>query len=204
MSGGKWKHSMVYNPRDLYVFYAPALPLAPTDVEIEKYKSVENKKSESLHLLDDNSYIASNACDFKWATSGAEPVQSLGHSMNAVSLPKDGTLTYEFESRMEGEAVLRTAVIPTQPNDKGDIRFSVSIDGNEPQICTFKEKFRSDSWKENVLRGQAIRNTTHQVSKGKHTLVIKALDNHVIVDQWMLDFKPERSFYLFPLAASYR
>jgi len=54
-----------------------------------------------------------------------------------------------------------------------------------------------------VMRGQAIRNTMHKISKGKHTLVITALDNHVVVDQWMLDFKPARSFYLFPLATSY-
>jgi len=203
MSGGKWKHSMVYNPRDLYVFYAPLLPMAPTDAEIEKFSSGVNPKSKSLTDIKNDSFIAANACNFSKATAGATPVQSLGHSMNAVSLPKGGSLTYEFESPWEGEAVLRTAVIPTQPNDKGDIRFSVSIDGGQPQICSYKEKFRSDAWKENVMRGQAIRNTTHTLAKGKHTLVITALDNHVVVDQWMLDFKPQRSFYLFPLDASY-
>lgn len=203
MSGGKWKHSMVYNPRDLYVFYAPTLPVVPTEKEIEKYIKYNNQKSKSLQEVKSGNFIAFNACDYSQATAGAFTVQSLGHSMNAVSLPKNGTLTFEFESPWEGEAVLRTAVIPTQPNDKGDIRFSVSIDGAEPQICSFKEKYRSDSWKENVLRGQAIRNTTHQISKGKHTLVIKALDNHVVIDQWMLDFQTDRSFYLFPLEASY-
>lgn len=204
MSGGKWKNSMVYNPRDLYVFYAPTLPLAPTEKDIEKYASLETPKSTPLSELRNDGFIASNACNYSKATAGTVAVQSLGHSMNAVSLPKGGSLTFEFDSPWEGEAVLRTAVIPTQPNDKGDIRFSVSMDGGEPQICSFKEKYRSDSWKENVMRGQAIRNTTHKISKGKHTLVITALDNHVVVDQWMLDFKPERSFYLFPLAASYK
>ena len=203
MAGGKWKHSMVYNPRDLYVFYAPTLPLAPTDKEIDKYSNIQNASSKPLNEVANDSCIASNACDFKQATNSAFTIQSLGHSMNAVSLPKGGSLTYEFESPWEGEAVLRTAVIPTQPNDKGDIRFSVSLDGSEPQICSFREKYRSDSWKENVMRGQAIRNTMHKISKGKHTLVITALDNHVVVDQWMLDFKPARSFYLFPLATSY-
>ena len=203
MSGGKWNQSMVYHPRDLYVFYAPLLPMAPTDAEIEKFSSGVNPKSKSLTDIKNDSFIAANACNFNKATAGATPVQSLGHSMNAVSLPKGGSLTYEFESPWEGEAVLRTAVIPTQPNDKGDIRFSVSIDGGQPQIFSYKEKFRSDAWKENVMRGQAIRNTTHTLAKGKHTLVITALDNHVVVDQWMLDFKPQRSFYLFPLDASY-
>ncbi len=203
MAGGKWKYSMVYNPRDLYVFYAPTLPLAPTDKEIEKYAGYENAKSEPLEKIAGDDFIASNACDFSKATEGTVIIQSLGHSMKAVSLPKNGSLTFEFESPSEGEAVLRTAVIPTQPNDKGDIRFSVSIDGSEPLVCSYREKFRSEVWKENVLRGQAIRNTMYRISKGKHTLVIKALDNHVLIDQWMLDFKPERRFYMFPLSASY-
>ncbi len=203
LSGGKWKHSMCYNPRDLYVFYAPQLPIAPTDKEIEKYVSLENAKAKSLQEVSKDSCIASNACNFTTASKGAIPVQSLGHSMNAVSLPKNCTLTFEFESNWEGEAILRTAVIPTQPNDKGDIRFSISIDGETSQICSFKEAFRSESWKENVLRGQAIRNTSHKITKGKHILSITALDDHVVIDQWMIDFKPERKFYAFPLNATY-
>lgn len=131
-------------------------------------------------------------------------IQSLGHSMNAVSLPKGKTITFDFESAWEGEAILRTAIIPTQPNDKGDIRFSVSIDGETPQICSFKEGFRTESWKQNVLRGQAVRNTKHRLTKGMHTLSITALDNHVLIDQWMIDFKPERQFYVFPIEPTYQ
>lgn len=203
LSGGKWKHSMCYNPRDLYVFYAPLLPVAPTEKEVEEYASIENPKAKPLKEVIHDSCIASNACSYTAASEGTAPVQSLGHSMNAVALPKGCSLTFEFESAWEGDAVLRTAVIPTQPNDKGDIRFSVSMDGGTPQVCSFKEPFRSESWKENVLRGQAIRNTSHKITKGKHTLTITALDDHVVVDQWMLDFKPERKFYVFPLEATY-
>ena len=122
----------------------------------------------------------------------------LGHSMNAVVLPKGGSLTYEFDSPQEGEAVLRTAVIPTQPNDKGDIRFSVSLDGEKPIVISFREKGRTERWKKNVLRGQAVKNTKHTLTKGQHTLTITALDNHVVVDQWMLDFNTNRRFYVFP------
>lgn len=197
MAQGKWKYSMCYNPRDLYVFYPPNLPIGLTEKEIEKYVSLENTQSVSLKAND--TYIASNACDYTTASDGAIPVQSLGHSMNAVSLPKGATLTFEFESPKDGDAVLRTAVIPTQPNDKGDIRFSVRIDNGETQICSFKEPFRSEGWKQSVLRGQAIRTTKHTLSKGKHTLYITALDNHVVIDQWMLDFESERNFYVFPI-----
>lgn len=203
MAGGKWQYSMVFNPRDLNAFSAPSLPIVPTERDIESYSQMLNPLSKPLEVVANDSCIASNACQFTQADKGVQAIQTLGHSMNAVSLPKGSSLIYEFESRWEGEAVLRVATIPTQPNDKGDIRFSVSIDNGEAQICSFKEMFRSDSWKENVMRGQAMRNTTHQITKGKHKLVIKALDNHVVIDQWMIDFKPHRNFYLFPLNAAY-
>ena len=204
LAGGKWKYSMCYNPRDLYVFYPPTLPIWLTDQEIEKYTFPESTKSLPLKEVSKDKCIVANACNYTKATDGVIVIQSLGHSMNAVSLPKGKTITFDFESAWEGEAILRTAVIPTQPNDKGDIRFSVSIDGETPQICSFKEGFRTESWKQNVLRGQAVRNTKHTLTKGMHTLSITALDNHVLIDQWMIDFKPERQFYVFPIEPTYQ
>ena len=172
--------------------------------EIEKYTFPESTKSLPLKEVSKDKCIVANACNYTKATDGVIVIQSLGHSMNAVSLPKGKTITFDFESAWEGEAILRTAVIPTQPNDKGDIRFSVSIDGETPQICSFKEGFRTESWKQNVLRGQAVRNTKHTLTKGMHTLSITALDNHVLIDQWMIDFKPERQFYVFPIEPTYQ
>lgn len=198
MAGGRWRHSMCYNPRDLYVFFPPTLPIGLTEREIEQYA---DKTSRPLgeHLIKTDRCLAKNACDYAKATQGATVIQSLGHSMNAVALPKGGVLTYEFDCSWEGEAVLRTAVIPTQPNDKGDIRFSVSIDGETPRVVSFREIGRTDVWKKNVLRGQAVKETFHMLGAGHHTLTIMALDAHVVVDQWMLDFNPKRNFYVFPV-----
>ena len=197
LAGGKWRHSMVENPRDLYVFYAPKLPLLLTDKEVEEYKN--HTDNEVNDLPNDSSYIARNACQWDKADDVAVSVQALGHSMNAVRLPKGKTLTYTFDSEKEGDALLRIALIPTQPNDKGDLRFSVSIDGGEPKVFNLKEPFRSERWKQNVLRQQAVRELPAKVSKGKHTLTIKALDNHIVLDQWMLDFDTSRKFYVFPV-----
>lgn len=91
------------------------------------------------------------------------------------------------------------ALIPTQPNDKGDLRFAVSVDGGKPEVFSLKEKFRSDTWKKNVLRGQAIKAATHTLSKGEHTLTVTALDSHIVLDQWMVDFDVDRKFYVFPV-----
>lgn len=203
LARGKWKYSMCYNPRDLFVFNPPNVPVGLTTEEIEKYKNDDKYQTPPLNEVNQDKCIVANACDFKKASDNVHTVQMLGHSMNAVSLPKDSSITFEFDSDWEGEAELLTAVIPTQPNDNGDIRFSVSIDNEEAQVCSFKEKYRSESWKQNVLRGQAIRKTTHQLIKGKHTLTITALDDHVLIDQWMIDFQKDRKFYVFPVAADY-
>lgn len=54
-------------------------------------------------------------------------------------------------------------------------------------MVSYETKGRSEEWKENVLRNQAIRKITLPVAKKKsHKLVIKALDEGVVLDQIML------------------
>ena len=168
-----------------------------TDEEVKEYKDRKDKTVSGIK--NDGKFVACNACQWDKADNGAVCVQSLGHSMNAVRLPKGNTLSYSFDCDNEGEALLRVALIPTQPNDKGDLRFSVSIDGAEPQVFSLKEPFRSERWKLNVLRQQAVRELPVTLSKGHHTITIKALDNHIVLDQWMLDFDTSRKFYVFPV-----
>ena len=147
--------------------------------------------------------IARNASQWDGQTGGAEIVKMLGHSMQAVSLPKGQSLSYRITTDKSGKAVLHTALIPTQPNDGGDLRFSVTIDDGQPVVFSLKEKFRSEGWKENVLRGQAVKTLQlDNITKGEHTITIKALDHHIIIDQWMLDFNPQRKHYLFPVVQS--
>ena len=112
--------------------------------------------------------------------------------MKAVALQKNGVLTYRFDVEEEDNYIIRTALIPTQPNDNGDLRFSVGIDGQAPTVYSLKEPFRSERWKENVLNGQAVRDTKAHLSKGSHTLTIRALDNHIVIDQLRLEtFLPD-------------
>ena len=183
MHNGKWKGLMSAAPRDLPVF-------AP------------NVKTELPQHPSGGPCIARNACDnLKLETSNLkpQPIQMLGHSMKAVSLPKGGELVYEFDSPIEGDAVLRTAMIPTQPSDKGDLRYEVRIDDQTPVVISLKEPYRSEQWKKNVLRCQALKQTPIRLTKGSHKLYIKALDDHIIVDQWMVDFNKERQFYVIPV-----
>lgn len=199
MAGGKWNHSMCMAPRDLPVFAAPVLPIQLTDAEAKRWADSGNTDTTAHPLVADGA-IARNASDYQKATPGAQAVQMLGHSMSAVALPKNGELTYNFSTSSDADAELRVALIPTQPNDDGDIRLSVSVDGMEPKVFSLKEPFRSERWKLNVLRGQAVRSLPLKGLKaGSHSLTIRALDDHIVVDQWMVDSQAGRKFYLFPV-----
>ncbi len=197
MSGGKWRHSMCDHPRNLPVFWAPALPFALSDDEA--VRQLQTAAPRTPHPTDNGGAIARNACDYDLSTGAAQRIRLLGHSMNAVALAKEASLTYHFDIASEGDYTLYTALIPTQPCDGGDLRYSVSIDEGEPTIFSLKEPFRSETWKINVLRGQARRQLTTHLTGGRHTLTLRALDDHIIVDQWMADPVPGRAFYLFPV-----
>lgn len=199
MAGGKWNHSMCMMPRDLPVFAAPVLPMQLTDAEVSRWLN-STGDTPATHQVDADGTVARNASDYQKASAGTQTVQMLGHSMSAVALPKGGYLTYNFTTDRTGDAELRVALIPTQPNDGGDLRFSVSVDGAEPTVYSLKEPFRSEQWKLNVLRGQALRSLQlKSLGAGSHTLTIRAIDDHIVVDQWMVDYQPERKFYLFPV-----
>ncbi len=186
LAGGKWKYNMSWNPRGLPVFNPPILTDTLPKVDVKTMTA------------DRHEYLARNAYRYTKADNNVSTVELLGHSMKALKLPKNSSVTYNFETKGEGDAVLYTALIPTQPNDKGDLRYSVAIDGGQPVVISLKEKFRSKKWKENVLRGQALYQTKVRLAKGKHTLTVKALDNHILLDQWMVDFAPDRKFYVIP------
>jgi hypothetical protein len=117
----------------------------------------------------------------------------LGHTQSAVALSRGATLTYavDYEAPTpEAEsdtATLTVALIPTHPLDRGDLRLSIQWDGGEPQVCSLREGFRTEPWKQNVLRAQALRTVRLPLAPGRHTLRLQALDDHLILDQWFLD-----------------
>lgn len=199
LAGGKWRGNMTDVPRHLYVFWDPRLPIALTESEMPAYLAYAQGWKTAPVERSGREWYAANAFEFTSSSTRVRPVENLGHSNRAVPVPKGGSLRYDFRTQRSGQAVIRIAVIPTQANDRGDIRFSVSVDGGEVQVCSIKEPFRSDRWKQNVSRGQAVVTLPVELPEGAHTLTLAAVDDHIIFDQWMVDFNPSRRFYLFPL-----
>jgi hypothetical protein len=177
LCGGKWKYSIDYHPRNLPVFDQPVL------------NSFQAKDRANIV----NKYIVRNAVEYNQSSIRLKSIQMLGHSMHAVPLPKGESITYHFDMHHGGDAVLLVAMIPTQPNDQGDLRYSVSIDNMTPIVFSMKEAYRSETWKNNVMCGQSIKKLHINILSGHHKLTIRALDNHVILDQWMLIFEMDKA-----------
>ena len=197
LAGGKWNGIMSMSPRDLPVFKEPALPGILTDEQIKKYadKEIDAEPLEN-HM---SRVIARNAVHYTAASKNVYTTEMLGHSMKSLNLPKGSVVKYNFLCEKTDSAIIRIATIPTHAVNQNDIRFSVTIDGNNEQIFTLKEPFRSEQWKQNVLRGQAVKSFQLLLEKGTHTLEIKALDEGIILDQWMIDYNLNRNFYMFPI-----
>lgn len=207
MAGGKWCGTMNMAPGGLAVFGPPVLPDELTAEELARYAYADDVPSR----LDVDNCIVCQGALFDAASGGVEAIDMLGHSMRAVVIPRGDSVVYRFESRGR-EAVLRTAFIPVHglDGDNGDgyrgnsqrvssQRVAISIDGGVPFVHDLHEARLSPRWRVNVLRGQAVRSDDIRIATGRHTLTIKALDDGIILDQWMIDDDKDRQFYVFPI-----
>lgn len=198
MAGGKWRRSMTLRPRDLPVYAAPSLPVALTDAEVSDRLAARHPQAYHAVVMDGAKSFA--AADYASSRGKVQPVDMLGHSGHAVAIDKGASLTYSFETdSADIFRQLTVALIPTQPNDNGPLRFAVSIDDGAPAEFDLREPFRSEQWKQNVLRGQARRSIAlPSLGAGQHSITVTALDPHIILDQLLLDTSTSRRHYLIP------
>lgn len=164
LEGGKWKAIMDFRPRKLPVFS-----------RVERRLPVDSLQEERLAVY------AWNAME---CTSG-NPVacEGLGYEGKAAAIPNGTALTFEFEGWKTDSVEVDIRLLPNHPVQGGHLRFSVSVDEAE-KVISYTTEGRSEEWKENVLRNQAVRKVALPVMKGaKYQLVIKALDEGVVLDQ---------------------
>ena len=175
ISNAKWDGIMDFKPRDLAVFQPPA-----------SFEDNFSRKEKS-NPLENKQLIVIKTTDFESkANNPARIINGLGHSGKAVEIAKgkENALKYKIFTTSAGNVVLYTCLLPNHPLNSGDIRFAVAIDDEEPQIVSIKTKFRSEEWKQNVLRNQSIRTTHHNIkTAGEHAVTIYALDEGIVLDQ---------------------
>lgn len=202
LANGKWQGFMDFAPNNLAVFGKPLLPDTISDEEVKKYyvakESGWSDNSEDLKKAL-SQIIVRNASQYSEASASAKVIDLLGRSLRAVELNAGDTLTYSFSSRTLG-GVLRLAFVPTHSPDGGSQMCEVSIDGKSPRTIIVTDGLRSERWAEDVLRGQAVVTLPVSLSSGTHRLTIKALSDHVVFDEWMIDRDAERQCYVFPVS----
>ena len=206
---GKWANFINVKSSEMQ---APQLPGTLRANEIKSLMAEAfNRNTDFLALSTyTNDIIARNA--YEWQKGYNAPqsqgkdaerirlIPLLGHSNKAVKLPKGATLNYTFYCRNGGDARFTLAVIPCYLDNQKNMRVSVSIDRAEPVVCQMKEIFNSKEWKFDHWRGQSLKNFYVTLASGNHTIEIKALDDNVIIDQWVVDFDVDREYYVFPVS----
>ena len=168
LENGKWNRMMDFKPRKLPVF-----------------NRVERKAATAPMTADRKAVCQWNGAEAK--KGNAIVCEGLGYESKAAEIKKGDALTFSFGNLKTDSVEVDIRLLPNHPVHGDKLRFTVSLDGAEPEVIAYETKGRSEEWKENVLRNQAIRKIVLPVTgKKSHQLVIKALDEGVILDQVML------------------
>ncbi len=164
LENGKWRHMMDFQPRKLPVFN-----------RVERRLPIDSIPAERPSVYSWNGMEC---------TSG-NPVacEGLGYEGKAAAIGKEENLTFEFDEWKSDSIEVEICLLPNHPVEGGHLRFAVSMDGAE-KVVSYATQGRSEEWKENVLRNQAIKRVVFPVQRsGNHRLTIKALDEGVVLDR---------------------
>lgn len=164
-NNGKWHRMMDHQPRRVPVF-----------------EPVDRSSVETPMLEDSPGLYKWNGAEY--SAGDAVSCEGLGYEEKAVMLEKNKELSFDFGECPGDSVEVEIRLLPNHPIHGGQLRFSVSIDKKNAQTVSYETQGRSEEWKENVLRNQAIRRVVLPVKKRKnHNLTIKALDEGVVIDQ---------------------
>lgn len=168
LQNGKWNRMMDFQPRKLPVF-----------------KRVEHTTATEPMVTDRKILCKWNAMECTYGKP--VPCEGLGYERKAAGIRKGSSLTFAFDDYGKDSVEVEIRLLPSHPLDEKQLRFAISVDETVPQTVSYETKGRSEEWKENVLRNQAIRKVTLPINKqASHKLIITALDEGVVLDQVIL------------------
>lgn len=104
---------------------------------------------------------------------------------DAAIKKKNPWVAYDFYTFSADTPVVTVFSLPTHPLNKAySMRYALAIDDGPLTLVDFRTVGRSEEWKQNVLRNNAIKQTQMPViGSGKHTLKIYGIDPGVVVDR---------------------
>lgn len=167
LNNAKWNRMMDHRPRRLAVF--------------DRVPHTIAQKPLPNHPMPIASFNGNQYTSF----SGVRPVElGLGYQRGGIALEKGSSVVYQFEKTGLDSIAVEVALMPNHPVDGVHIRYAVSVNGGDEQIIDYRTEGRSEEWKLNVLRNQAIRFSRHVLPVGgKAVIKITAVDEGVVLDQ---------------------
>lgn len=219
---GKWNRLMDFNPRTLPVFAAPDFSKLDSLIAAGKKRlqvqenqaqknTTQNNPALAMSALTNSAVSpgllsttarnvqAVNATQAVNITANGRVMEGLGHSFAAVQLPAGAELRYEMEVPEAGTYWIRIALVPNHGVDGKGMKIGVKVNDGAMQEISYKTEGRSEAWKQQVLRGQAVVTIPAVgLPRGKMVITIKALSTYVQPDQVMIG-QGEVDFYEFPV-----
>ena len=164
---GKWNRMMDFQPRRLPVFNRVPHTVATQPLA---------KDPEYIACLSANDCISASPL-YLW--------KGLGYECKAISIVRNQEIVFVFDGKkVKGDSVtIEVRWVPTHPMDD-KLRFSLSLDAGNPVEREVQTRGRSELWKVNTLQCQArVSFTLPVVRMKKHRILIKALDEGLVLDQ---------------------
>ena len=164
-NNGKWHRMMDHQPRRLPVFEPVvhqnvSAPMITERTPLHKWNGTECVRGDY------------------------QLCKGIGYEGKAIAITKEKSITFEFPGCPSDSIEVEICLLPSHPVEGTQLRFTVTLDGKETSPVHYETQGRSEEWKENVLRNQAVRRVILPVRKKKtNRLGIKALDEGVVLDQ---------------------
>lgn len=167
LESGKWNRMMDCQPRKLPVF--DEVPHVTVEAPLPENKT-------PLYIFNGNEFAG-----FK----GDKPLcHGLGYERGAVSLRSKSSVVYNFTNANIDSVKVEVALAPNHPVEGKKLRYAIAVNDQPEQIVELQTEGRSEEWKLNTLRNQAIRTTAHALKPNERVVLkITALDEGLVVDQ---------------------
>ncbi len=164
-NNGKWNRIMDYKPRKLSVF-----------------EPVEHTQVDEPWPDEANSIAQWEGTDAKGRYA---PCEELGYAGKAIQLLPNEEVTFAFTAPKDADSLtVELHMLPTHPVDDEHLAVEVSLDAKEYRTVDYRTVGRSEEWKQNVLRNQAVKCIKLPCKHGKkQVLRLKTPYEGIVLDQ---------------------
>lgn len=167
---GKWNYMMDFQPRGLPVF--EPLDTTKTSFPVPEASGRRWNLKPSDGTFNSTSYT----------------VNELGYSREALVLKQGDTFTATLP-KTSGALTITLAFVPNHPPGIERLEVKVDIEGEKSSYISYETYDRSEEWKNNVLRNQALRTIVLPPSSKERIINIQSLTPAIIIDELIVESK---------------